>query len=147
MSNQEQRAALWKKQERWKAELTLKQHQELVYVDCVALLLESLDTRSALDVHDPAFETFTRAIHNYRSLCVAHAVLADHADTHKSHLVATKAIWSYNKGAVVEEVVLWIPFGTRPKDIDWELKIAGTLAMARAGMDPNWATTLEVVQA
>lgn len=144
---QKERAELFQKQQLWKANMVIKacNDPELTYKDCVMLLKDTIDTLEVLGPFDQATEHFVRLVHTYRTLCTAHALV--NGEEARDHLQEVPVIWTYDQGNVIEETTLWIPLGVRPSAIDFELKVAGTLRLAKAGVDPKKAYTLEVVRA
>lgn len=147
MDAQKERAEQFRKQQIWKAEMVIKAYNpdDFSYSDCVLMLKNSLEILESLPVFDPATEYFVRQVNHWRKLCTAIALI-DGKEA-RDHLQEIPVIWSYDKGRVIEETTLWIPLGTRPIAIDAELKVAGSLRLAKAGIEYKVTATLEVVRA
>lgn len=149
MSSQEERKALYKKQAVWKAELILKQEniKELSYQDCVLLLKDTIKILRSLCPTDIAWKNFHALVTTYRNLCQAHSIIhwSKGLGFLTDHMVKYDVIWTYDKGNVFEETELYIPLGKREREVDLELRIAGTARLAMEGIHHSKTLDLEVV--
>lgn len=145
---QQERADLWKKQTLWKADLLIRGRGEhaMDYENAVLSLKSVTDVFLTLPGHDVAFNHFARQVVEFSNLCTAHALLDQEKDgvVRLDHLVPVNVIWSYDKGNVLEETVLYVPYGTRESRMEWVLRLAGTTRLAREGVPAVLANTLEI---
>lgn len=148
MNAQEERAALWKKQELWKAGMLIRHlgDRAMDYENAVMALKDVVNWATTLPAHDPAFEHFIIQMHDLRKLCHAHAILGQEQDgkVRVDHLQAIPVIWSYRRGEVTEETTLYIPLGVREDRVHTELKIAATTRLAKEGIPHFMVIDLEV---
>jgi hypothetical protein len=139
------------KQKDFKAGLTIRTYgtsehgDKVTYDEAIALLDHTMDIRESMGVFDPAHEYFVRQTITYSKLATAIAWV-EKLDR-KDHLKGYNVIWSFSRGAVTEEGIIWISKAIKYDTmIDKEIKTSVWEQLLRQGIDIKLLADLEVVR-